>query len=112
MPLVAAQANGRTSAADPFVRVRNGQSDDTSLFSLFAELAREAGRNDLYAEFTRRAVTGSAPLGPPAAPAHPDAERRHQDGCRLVREGKLVEAERAFRETIGLDREHVDAHGN
>jgi hypothetical protein len=39
--------------------VRDGGTDDSSLFSLFATIAREVGRSDLAGELTRRA--GSRP---------------------------------------------------
>jgi Flp pilus assembly protein TadD len=83
------------------------------VFGIFAAIASEVGRTDLHAEFTRRAA-GSAPAAvAPAPPARdPEADRHQQAGCRLIREGKLAEAERAFREAIRLDPRHADAHGN
>ncbi len=95
--------------------LRSGQSDDTSLFTFFANLAKEAGRNDLHAEFTRRAQA-NAPTPPPTShPAHtphPESERHQQAGCRLIREGKAADALAEFREAIRLDPRHSDAHGN
>jgi hypothetical protein len=64
MAIIASSSNGRTSPAagplpDLITRLRNGQSDDTSLLPLFAELTREAGRDDLCREFTRRAASST-----------------------------------------------------
>src|SRR5438045_2236279 len=83
--------------AEVLTNLRDGETDDASLFSLFASIAREAGREDLYAEFTRRAAGSSESLSPPAMPtraqpASAEAERQHKEGCRLVREGKPAEA--------------------
>lgn len=66
--------NGYTSrtTSDPLstlLNIRNGRLDDLLLFELFATLAKEAGRYDLHAEFTRRAAGGSTPaLALPQAP--------------------------------------------
>ena len=51
--------NGSVLAVDTTIsaflaRLRGSNADDTSLFALFATLAKEAGRDDLHAEFTRR----------------------------------------------------------
>src|SRR5205823_6293492 len=109
-----------TDCVDELVyRILTGNSGDASLFSLFARLAREAGREDLHAEFIRRAA-GASPAAsePPATPAtlgrvrHPEATQHHDEGCRLVREGQFADAEVAFREAIRLDPAHPDAHGN
>jgi len=95
-------------------RVHNGRSDDAYLFGMFAVLAREAGREDLYVELTARATGVAAVASPPGATFRPSAksEHHHKEGCRLVREGKLDEAEKAFREAIRLEPGHHEAHGN
>jgi tetratricopeptide (TPR) repeat protein len=88
-------------------------NNDAYLFGIFAAIAREVGRADLHDEFTRRAASPPPPAPPPAIHTpHPDGERHQQIGCRLIREGKHVDAERAFREAIRLDPKHADAHGN
>jgi Flp pilus assembly protein TadD len=93
-------------------RLRSAKLDEASLFTLFATLAKEAGREDLQAEFTRRAQADSTALPATARQPLPDAERQQQTGCRLIREGKHADAEAAFREAIRLDPKHADAHGN
>jgi tetratricopeptide (TPR) repeat protein len=113
----------RVSTNGSAVLSRSGLLDDTTrdpradntarLFRLFAEFAREAGRDDLHDEFIQRAhsTAGNAPALA-NQPRHPEAERQEQLGCRLVREGKLTEAENAFREAIRRDPGHAGAHGN
>lgn len=120
MSAVDSPANGHAVAApaddltDLFARIRVGPADDTFLFGLFATLAREAGREDLHAELSRRA-NGPLPAtkDTPSVP-RPNAksEAKHKEGCRLVREGKLADAEVVFRESIRLDPTHDEAHGN
>lgn len=87
------------------------RTDDSPLFALFASLAREAGRDDLHAEFTRRAQA-STPSPTPVPAPQSEAERHQQLGCRLIREGKAAESLTEFREAIKLDPRHADAHGN
>jgi tetratricopeptide (TPR) repeat protein len=92
--------------------LRSGKSDDVSLFTLFATLAKEVGRDDLHAEFSRRAQANSPTTPTITHDPHPEAERHQQAGCRLIREGKPTEALAEFREAIRLDPRHTDAHGN
>ena len=95
----------------------SGIADDAHLFALFAILAREAGRDDLHAEFTRRAANAPHTHAPLTTTAQtplpsPEADRLQQSGCRLLRSGKLPEAEAAFRQAIKLDPSCAEAHGN
>src|SRR4051812_11308936 len=117
MPLNIPSTNGHlTSEADLLtdlvVRLHKEKPDDTFLFGLFAQLSREVGRNDLHSEFTHRAVASAPALPSPPHTPNPEAERHHQHGCRLIREGKFTEAETVFREAIRLDPKYADAHGN
>jgi tetratricopeptide (TPR) repeat protein len=109
-------ANGHATAVSSLTesrkRKRHIASDDEQLFSLFASLAREAGREDLIAEFERRAAGASRPVLARPRVANAEADRFHKDGCRLVREGKIEEAEAMFRRAIRLDPGFADAHGN
>ena len=112
MPAVHSPDNGHalttpTEVVEQLVAsVRSGRSDDGFLFDVFATLAREAGREDLHAELTRRA-NGTSPLPAPSVPrVYPKAESHHKEGCRLVRLGKLAEAETAFREAIRVNPNH------
>jgi len=95
-------------------RVRGSRKDDGYLFGLFAILAREAGREDLYVELTRRATGATLVSETPSPTRTPDAksEHHHKEGCRLVREGQLNEAVLAFRRAIRLHPNHLEAHGN
>jgi Flp pilus assembly protein TadD len=88
-------------------------SDDSHLFELFATLAKEAGRDDLHEEFLDRAAGNherTLPANQP--PPSSEADRLQKEGCRLIREKKLKDAEIAFRKAIKLDPANADAHGN
>src|SRR5262245_14957714 len=107
MSVMPSPANGHAVAPAPderedlLARVRLGPSDDAHLFALFADLARAAGREDLCTELSRRATGPTVPVASVPAPrVNVRAEARHKDGCRLVRDGKLAEAEVAFRDAI------------
>ncbi|VTU02538.1 flp pilus assembly protein : Flp pilus assembly protein TadD OS=Singulisphaera acidiphila (strain ATCC BAA-1392 / DSM 18658 / VKM B-2454 / MOB10) GN=Sinac_4781 PE=4 SV=1: TPR_16: TPR_16: TPR_11: TPR_10: TPR_12: Glyco_transf_9 [Gemmataceae bacterium] len=87
-------------------------SGDAHLLRLFADLAREAGRDALAAEFAARAA-GTAP----AAPAGPDdpaarAAAHHREGVRLGRDGRPVDAEVELRRAVVLDPGRAEAHGD
>lgn len=109
--------NGRGSSEDSVAvevvnRLEVDKSVDAHLFTLFASIAKQACRDDLHAEFTRRAATPTPVPNTPAPQAPSEAERHETEGCRLIREGKPADAERAFRAAIRLDPKHADAHGN
>lgn len=95
-------------------RITRHGSGDSSLFSVFAAIAKQVGRDDLRAEFEHRA-SGIPPgliQSPRQLSPHPESKYHHDEGCRLVREGKPAEAEPHFRDAIRLDPRHADAHGN
>jgi hypothetical protein len=92
--------------------LRTGNTDSLHLFELFAILAQEAGRDDLHDEFHSRAASPHAQTPPITQPLSPEADRLQKDGCRLIRESKLAEAETTFRKAIKLDPSCADAHGN
>ena len=78
----------------------SGIAADAHLFALFATIAREAGRDDLHAEFTRRAASDSTHS---FVDSGEHSIHLQQLGCRLLRSGKLTNAETAFRQVIKLD---------
>lgn len=85
-------------------------ASDAHLFALFADIARSAGRDDLHAEFTRRQAGGPPPE--PRTPPDPRAAERHQEGSRLVREGRLEDALAPLREAIRFDPTAAAVHGD
>lgn len=89
------------------------RADDARLFGLFAEFAQLAGRDDLHDEFLRRA-SGETPAAPSfSQPAqNPEAQQKQAEASRLLREGRLTEAEALYREAIRLEPGFADAHGN
>lgn len=109
--------NGHFVDAIPSIAPYVHAGSSTDLFVQLALMASAAGREDLAYEFTQRAaICHAAPLLAPVSSRtrilNSDADRHHKEGCRLVREGKLAEAEVAFRQAIRLDPASADAHGN
>lgn len=107
--------NGAGLSADLMAKARTAK-ESGSLFDLFAELAKEAGRDDLVEEFRRRANEATGPAAKPGQAPRPEdraaAAKRHTEACKLVTAGKLDEAETAFRDSLRLDPTSADAHGN
>src|ERR1700721_2111333 len=96
------------------LNIRNGGSDDSNLFELFATLSKEAGREELYDEFVSRSsgtISKTFSLNQ-LPPQSAEADRLQKDGCRLIHEGKHKDAEALFRNAIKLDPTCADAHGN
>lgn len=92
---------------------RNGSLPDAEMFPLLAALARRAGRSDLAEEFARRAAGNGVPSRAPEQPrANEEAVAHERRGTQLVREGRLADAETAFRAAIRISPELADAHGN
>lgn len=83
-------------------------ASDAHLFALFADIARSAGRDDLATEFARRLAGGAAPAGP----RDPRAAERHQEGSRLVRDGRLEDALGPLREAVKFDPAAAAVHGD
>jgi hypothetical protein len=115
--IVAPTGNALKAPFDPLAILLNlseSGHDDAQLFRLFAILAERAGRTDLQDEFKDRASSHSIrdlEVGRPHSSAS-ESDRLQKDGCRLLREKKLSEAETAFRKAIKLDPSCGDAHGN
>lgn len=114
MPAAPLSVTGHASTSqvrvsDPRLDAGAKNLDERSLFTFFATLAHQAGRDDLHAEFIRRAIDSEPALHPTL---NLDSERHQREGCRLIREGKPSEATPAFREAIRLDPRSADAHGN
>src|SRR5258705_445684 len=117
MTSIASSVNGNSpapgSVAGMIARIQAGANGDAEVFELFASLAHTAGRDDLRDEFRRRAAgkgefrAGAGSPGPP-----PAAVRHHREGCRLVHDNKLAEAENEFREAIRIHPTWSDAHGD
>jgi tetratricopeptide (TPR) repeat protein len=99
-----------------------GGVSESDLFTLFASLAAEAGRDDLQDELLKRVSSGT-PLKPPPPSNSPatfppltsgtiEADRLQKEGCHLIHQGNVKDAESFFRKAIKLDPSCADAHGN
>ena len=117
MTSIVSSPNGQSASTGPvagmIARIQAGANGDAEMFELFAFLAHTARRDDLRDEFRRRSTgeaVGRTETGASNPP--PDAIRHHREGCRLVHDNKLAEAEIEFREAIRIHPTWADAHGD
>jgi tetratricopeptide (TPR) repeat protein len=109
--------NAHRSVVTPLtthLNLRSGGLEESELFGLSATLAREAGCDDLDEEFLDRSVSRNSRASVANKLSSPsiEADCLQNDDCRLISEGKLSDAEVAFRKAIKLDPSCADAHGN
>jgi Flp pilus assembly protein TadD len=104
-------ANGSSKAPSSSPDAPRPQTSDANLLVLFAQLAREAGRDALADEFTAR-VAGETRVLPKADQRTGEAVIHHREGVRHGREGRPADAEVELRHAIRLDPSRAEAHGD